>query len=208
MKTLKEICLEASILDKVENTLTNGDQQIKDEIVKFLEKRFKFRKGSYTISDNPNDDGKYVVDASGDVEAANNYTLTELTNEYFVWGKVRGLFNIAFCSKLTTLEGGPTEVGKIWVSECNGLTSLKGAPKRVRGNFSANDCKELKTLDTGTETVEGDFDICYCSKLTDVKGAPKRVWGQFKCLDCVGLYKNNISRKDIEDNCRVEEIIF
>lgn len=197
MKTLKEI-LEA----------TADKDDIMEEIFNFLMKNFKFRKGGVDISPEPNDDGKYVVNALGDVEAANHYTLTNLTNGYFVWGKVKGLFNIAFCSKLTTLEGGPTEVGKIWVSECNGLTSLKGAPKRVRGNFSANDCKELKTLDTGTETVEGDFDICYCPKLTNVKGAPKRVWGQFKCLDCVGLYKNNISRKDIEDNCRVEEIIF
>ena len=80
MKTLKEI-LEASILDKVENTLANGDQQIKNEIIKFLEKNFKFKKGYYTISDNPNEDGKYVVDVSGDVEAANEYTLKELTNE-------------------------------------------------------------------------------------------------------------------------------
>lgn len=207
MKTLKEI-LEASILDKVENTLANGDQQIKNEIIKFLEKNFKFKKGYYTISDNPNEDGKYVVDVSGDVEAANEYTLKELTNEYFVWGKVKGCFNLSYCSKLTTLEGGPTEVGSIWLTECNGLTSLKGAPKRVRGNFSATDCKELKTLDTGTEVVECDFDICYCSKLTNVKGAPKMVWGNFKALDCFGLYKNNITRDDIERNCRVEAIIF
>ena len=59
----------------------------------------------------------------------------------------------------------------------NNLTSLKGAPQEVGGDFLCRE-NQLTSLEGAPQKVGGDF---YCGKneLTSLKGAPKEVGGRF-----------------------------
>ena len=59
----------------------------------------------------------------------------------------------------------------------NELTSLKGSPKKVGGNFYVEGCK-LKDLEGAPEYVGGDFS-CKGNPLTSLKGMPKVIMGKF-----------------------------
>jgi hypothetical protein len=73
--------------------------------------------------------------------------------------------------------------GKIFFGSINvknkGLTSLKGCPKIIKGNF---DCSynKLKTLKYGPEIVEGHYD-CHHNILKTLKNGPKEVYTNFDC---------------------------
>lgn len=59
------------------------------------------------------------------------------------------------------------------------ITSLKGAPKIVTGDF---DCSEnrLTSLEFGPEKVGGNYN-CNSNELISLEGAPKEVGGNFRC---------------------------
>ena len=59
----------------------------------------------------------------------------------------------------------------------NDLTSLKGSPKSVDGNFYVEGCK-LKDLEGAPEYVGGNFS-CKGNPLTSLKGMPKVIKGKF-----------------------------
>jgi hypothetical protein len=61
----------------------------------------------------------------------------------------------------------------------NGLTSLKGSPKKFYGDF---DCRynKLTSLEGAPEKVGGVFD-CNGNKLTSLRGAPQEVGKDFAC---------------------------
>ena len=58
------------------------------------------------------------------------------------------------------------------------ITSLKGAPKEVEGNFDCSYNKHLTSLEGAPEKVGGNFD-CEATKITSLEGAPKEVGGDF-----------------------------
>ena len=73
------------------------------------------------------------------------------------------------------------------------LTSLKGAPKEVHGDFYCSKNPNLESLDGAPEKVTGSF---YCTdnyNLKSLKGAPKEVTGAFVCSNNISI----ISLKDI-----------
>ena len=143
MKNLQEY-IEESLLDNTDTLSKNTDKAIKQEIKQFIKDNFK---GASKISKNPNDDGKYVVDCNGKV-AVKNKSITSLTNDLFVWGKVGKGFDCSFCTSLTSLEGAPKEVGGGFnCSGCDSLTSLKDAPKEVGGDFNCCSCKTQFFID-------------------------------------------------------------
>jgi hypothetical protein len=107
------------------------------------------------------------------------------------------------------------------------LTSLKGAPRIIRGNFlCSND--DLITLEGGPERVGlsysvfrlrkskirslvgapiyvgGDFDVGDNSELESLEGIPKKVTGDFYCFRC----KVKFNRKQIEAVCDVGGTIY
>jgi hypothetical protein len=86
---------------------------------------------------------------------------------------VRGGF---YCSNnnLTTLEGAPEVVEEsfFFCSYNYLLSSLKGAPKKVKNFYCDN--SGLTSLEGAPEIVEGQFNCSY-NKLTTLKGAPKKV---------------------------------
>lgn len=73
---------------------------------------------------------------------------------------------------------GQTYEGDIDCSE-TGLTSLEGAPQKVRGNFHCA-FNELTSLEGAPAEVTGDLNCDY-NKLTNLEGAPQYVGGYFTC---------------------------
>jgi hypothetical protein len=130
----------------------------------------KYNIENYTI----NADG--LVDVNGDVFLYNK-GLTKLPLKF---GKVTGYFG---CNdnQLTTLEGGPREVGGDFDCYNNQLITLEGGPISVGGGFYCRNNK-LITLEGSPREVGGDFS-CYNNKLTTLEGSPKEVGGNFNCRD-------------------------
>ncbi len=73
------------------------------------------------------------------------------------FGKIDGNFNVQGCG-LTTLIGGPTEVGGNFTVSNNKLTSLKGSPKLVGGHY-----------------------VCRGNPLVSVEELPQSFTGLFVC---------------------------
>lgn len=156
MKTLSQFINEAlnsSILNiDIEGALKTADiKLIHLEISKFIDKYYRTSKG-YTISNEPNEDGKYVVDATSNA-VVKNKRLTSLTNEMFVWGKVNGWFDCRDCDKLTSLDGCPKYVEAYFSCANTGITSLDGCPTNVN-IFTCNGCKKTFTKKDVTSRCE------------------------------------------------------
>jgi len=75
------------------------------------------------------------------------------------------------------IEGGDYK-GDIRVSYAN-LTSLRGAPRSVRGFFNCGNNK-LTSLKHCPTIIQGDF-YCYENKLTSLEHCPESVGGDFYC---------------------------
>jgi hypothetical protein len=106
------------------------------------------------------------------------------------FGYVSGAF-ICSHNKLTSLEGGPTEVGGDFLCHSNYLTSLKGGPKIVGGSFYCNDNK-LDSLYGCPSEVGGDFS-CINNNLTSLEGCPTEVGGGVYCRDNLFKCKPDVS---------------
>ena len=151
MLNLKEYIKE-SILD--DEDVVFNDVGIKSEIEKFIGDNYSCRR--FTISNKPNKDGKFVVDST-DILVTNK-NITSLTNNLFIWGKVKRDFSCY---------------------NCKSLISLKGAPKEVGGFFDCSYCEFLTSLEGAPEKVGKDFDCSHCNSLTSLKGAPDEVGETF-----------------------------
>jgi len=94
------------------------------------------------------------------------------------FGTVGGSFNCSH-NELTSLEGGPKNIGKHFECHNNKLTSLEGAPKEVGGQF---DCinNKITSLEGAPQKVGGGF-VCSYNELTSLEGAPQVVGGSFEC---------------------------
>lgn len=128
MKNLIEY-LEESLLDIDDNIDTEIDfvKKIKEFI------KSKFKAVGVSVSKKPSEDGKYIVNAKSAETKTSD--LDKLTNDYFKWGTIALDFHCDH-SNITTLEGGPTAVGRIFsCSFCKNLKSLEGAPKVVGAKF-------------------------------------------------------------------------
>ena len=208
MKNLKEYITEG-IFDE------NIDKSIKDQIKQFLKDNFKGA-SSCKISSKPNTDGKYEVSCNGGITVIDK-KITSLTNGMFIWTSVKGNFDCTWCESLTSLEGGPKEVGKCFDCSfcdsltslvgspekvggdfkccyCDSLTSLVGSPKEVGGLFSCNNCDSLKSLEGAPKEVGRGFDCRVCYSLTSLAGAPEKVGWDFYCCGC----KVEFTREDVK----------
>ncbi len=113
----------------------------------------------------------YSIENDGTVNVDGDVSLFFYGSKFPVkFGKVTGNF---FCvnNGLTTLEGGPIEVGGGFKCSENKLTSLEGAPKKVR-YFICED-NQLTTLKGCPETLSHFFS-CRRNNLTSLEGGPKR----------------------------------
>ena len=207
MKTLYESLLDDDLVDKT-------DKMIKDEIKAFLKANYK---GSIKISRKPNNDNKYEVSSTTNIEVKNK-NITSLTNGMFIWANVDGYFNCVMCKSLKSLEGAPKEIaynfncshcigleslegapekvgGCFYCSYCSSLKSLKGAPKEVGRGFYCSSCISLESLEDALKKVGEDFYCDRCNSLKSLAGAPKEVGRNFYCNDCAGKFTENDVQK-------------
>ena len=111
------------------------------------------------------------------------------------FGEVKGAFDCSYCSSLTSLEGAPQKV-KYFVCHCCGsLLSLVGAPKEVKHDFKFAYCKNLTSLEGAPEKVKGDFNCEYCRKLKSIEDLPKEIGGN--------LYINKKFKGEIPDDVTI-----
>ena len=140
MKSLYE-----SLLDNFD-TLSSNLSPI-DTIKQFLKDNYTTKSSKFRISKKPNADGLYKVtctDNSINVKSS----ATTLTNGLFKFADFDGTFYCAYNPNLTSLEGAPEKVrGSFDCSNCPNLTSLEGAPKEVEKGFDCSYCCMLKTLE-------------------------------------------------------------
>lgn len=110
----------------------------------------------------------------------------ELTDGRFVWGEVGGF--ICSGTPIKSLKGAPKKVnGDFGCAYCSDLTSLEGAPEVIKGNFICNTCKSLTSLNGAPKEISGDFYCSYCISLNTLEGAPEFVGGNFDCEYCKNL---------------------
>ena len=109
-------------------------------------------KSNYNIYGNLTITDDFVVNCTGEVNV-NNKSITSLTNGLFRWGTVGTDFNCAYCDKLTSLKGAPKEVGGNFDCSDNKLTSLEGCPKEVGGDFYCDNNKGKRFTKSEVEKV-------------------------------------------------------
>ena len=80
---------------------------------------------------------------------------------------------------LTSLKGAPESVGGNFYCGRNMLMSLEGAPESVGGDFYCSS-NSLMTLVGAPESVSRDFS-CSSNRLTTLEGAPESVGWNFYC---------------------------
>ena len=73
----------------------------------------------------------------------------------------------------------PAELSLYGAKVFTRLTSLKGSPNHITGDFYCND-NEIVTLIGGPSIVDGDF-ICNRNNLTTLEGSPEKVGASFFC---------------------------
>ena len=80
---------------------------------------------------------------------------------------------------ITSLKGAPAKVTGDFICISNDLATLEGAPKEVGRDFWCGS-KNLTSLKGGPKKVAGSFH-CEFSNLTTLEGAPQKVGGDFNC---------------------------
>ena len=119
------------------------------------------------------------------------------------FGEVGGYFSCEG-NQLTSLAGAPQKVRGSFYCQNNKLTTLEGAPQEVGGSFYC-DTNQLTTLEGAPQEVGGNFS-CSGNPLTTLKGAPQEVGGSFYC-GAFELGKGEWNHKgwlEILKNCKSE----
>jgi hypothetical protein len=210
MKQLKDIVIEMikeSVFDMPDRPDDVLIQDMRNSIKQFLDDNYH-ESDKCKISKLPNKDGKFVVDCTSGISVKNPH-MESLTNGLFVFGKVSGTFYLTLCDNLTSLEGAPQNVrGPFVCSFCNNLKSLEGAPQKVAGIFSCRYCRSLTSLKGAPQDTVGGFDCCMCDSLTSLEGAPRNVRGKFICSFCNNLKSLKGAPQKVGDlfNCQNTQI--
>ena len=205
MKTLKQHISEG-LLQGMDDTLADGDivssELIRSQIDEFMQANYRDPK--YRILKKPNKDGKFVVNCQGELRL--RIIATELTNDLFVFGKVKNFtcfdnsnitslkgapeevdnLNCAWCYNLRSLEGCPKVINKCALFNDSSVESLEGLPKIINGDLELKNTK-LKNLIGAPEKVMGYFMLEGCMQLESLEGAPKYVGKTFDCSYCIEL---------------------
>jgi hypothetical protein len=106
------------------------------------------------------------------------------------FGVIRGSFIVSH-NELTSLKGAPQEVVGDFSCDKNKLTSLEGAPREIRNNFYCRDNK-LTSLEGASQTICKNF-YCDNNQITSLEGAPNlRAGGRLSFSgNPVGKYDNS-----------------
>ena len=111
-----------------------------------------------------------------------------LTNGLFQWGEINGSFEVKYNKKITSLEGAPKKVRHDFsCRDCSSLESLEGGPFKVGRNYVCSCCKSLKTLKGCPEEIGERFHCDGCTGITTLEGSPKKIGMSFRCTECTSL---------------------
>ena len=149
MKTLNQYIKESLLCKAIynESILDDEEDLINNSSIEIIE---KFIKDNYNVTgklDIKESNNIYIVNYNGDVRIKND-KITQLTNDFFEWGVVKGDFYCFGCKSLKSLQGAPKKVdGGFYCYNCASLTSLEGAPEKVGGRFYCRKCKIQFTED-------------------------------------------------------------
>lgn len=214
MKTLYE-----GILSDIEDTLADGDDNIKDIIFQFLCENYYI----INIKDvvfKQDKTGKYLVSVNHNIVVRPSSKIKQLTNGlfefdyingYFVINgseietleggpkKIKGWFDCQDCNNLKTLEHMPTNATEVFCKYCENLVSLKGCPKQVYG-FNCTGCNSLKDLSNGPKDVINDYVCSHCENLESLKGCATTVGNNFECSYCNKLKSIKYCPKKVDGN--------
>ena len=128
-------------------------------------------KGTYEIVD-----GKYNVKGHVKIESLDKFNLTELP---IVFRFVSGDFDCSGNRQLTSLKGCPDKVGGNFYCSYNKLSSLEGCPKKIGGNF---ECLENRLISLKGCPKELTYDFfCDFNQLSSLKNGPEKVGGDYSC---------------------------
>jgi hypothetical protein len=121
-----------------------------------------------------------------------NYSLNpytdSVTNGLFQWGEINGSFEVKYNKGITSLEGAPKKVRHDFICrDCSSLESLEGSPQEVGRNYVCSCCRLLKSLKGCPEEVGERFRCEGCAGITTLEGCPKKVGMGFRCMECTSL---------------------
>ncbi|MBR6540610.1 MAG: hypothetical protein IKT74_03675 [Bacteroidales bacterium] len=187
MKSLKDILVEKAPSDEL------AIHKMKQGVRKFLEDSYKDG-GFFTISEELNADGKFVVTAPWPGEEIFAYSLDakSLTNGDFVFAPCK-TFRISCASTLVDLKGIPEGCESVHIWHCFKLKNLVGLPKKLKGDLKLEALK-ITSLEGCPESIDGNFTMNTLPNLENFKGGPKYMWGNLKCenmdslVDCSGSF--------------------
>lgn len=190
-----------SLQNYIIEALGGEDKQViketKNKIKEYL-KKYYMGASYMKISKNPDDDGKFIVNATY-IETKTLTDISTLTNELFKFGPCKYM-EIVNVRDLVSLEGAPQEVeGDCKICICPNLKSLKGCPQNVKGNFECSNTGII-SLEDGPTEVGNHYKVNDNNDLKTLNGAPKKVYGHFDCSRC----ENPFTEKDVKSVCKVE----
>jgi hypothetical protein len=121
-----------------------------------------------------------------------NYSLNpytdSLTNGLFQWGEINGSFEVKYNKKITSLEGAPKKVRYDFsCRDCSSLESLEGGPQEVGRNYVCSCCTSLKSLKGCPEEIDDRFYCDGCTGITTLEGCPKKIGTSLRCIECTSL---------------------
>lgn len=136
-----------------------------------------------------NDD--FTVDVEGDVD----FHFVKMKSLPFNFRSVTRNFNIAFCG-LTSLKGCPEEIGGDFVCCGNRMRNLKDGPKIVDGNFDISNCSQIRNLKNSPVTVGGDYLCMNCKNLESLEGITHCIQ-RLDVSHCINLHELKYIDHDI-----------
>jgi hypothetical protein len=91
---------------------------------------------------------------------------------------------VVYDIELTSLDGCPKIITDGFSINNNiALTTLVGGPSEVGGSFLANYC-DLRSLTGAPSTIGGDCEIEYNANLTSLVGGPREIGGYYSVIRC------------------------
>lgn len=140
----------------------------------------------------------YKVSSKENVEVKNR-NIECLTNGDFIWDIVEKKFDCSDCNFLTTLKGAPRKVEKDFIcSRCESLISLEGITSEIGKDFICDGCYNLISFRGLPDKIKGSL-ICHnCSALQSFEGSPKIVLGSIYCVLCNSLKSLEGSPEEVQ----------
>ena len=155
--------------DKLYESLLDDEEDLINDnsalIDEYLKKYYSL-KGTYIIKNG-------VVDVNGSINVTDK-SITQFTNGLFEFGEINGSFNAYSVRKLTTLKGAPKKIRFDFVcTDAELLTDLTGCPPHVGQDLVISGCDGLKNLKGAPEYIGGSIYANACSSLTTLTDLPK-----------------------------------